>query len=398
MKLGIATAIALATALIGSEVCQAWQPEVADIIRRCDSACAATPSVQYNAVFTFIRRDTLRYAGPVWVARLSSDTTLGARTRLVLNGDIVGCDGRAYYTRYDKLHRLWMDTTGNAVRRFTRNMFTELIMRPFRSTGSMRQLMARMLTVEMAGHVQVAGIDCYRLRAVALDDCGDPTDTSFWDIGTRDLLPRHYRQTSEVLGETHCLELTITDLAADVAVRPEVFAPQAPEGYATAYEPVPPPPRSAAEREPERELLADGAVAPEWLLPTGDGSVRSLSDLRGGIVVLDFWYIRCGWCMKAFPALEQLHQKYAARGVSFLGVDPVDKPSEDPHRFLRSRGVTYPTMIGSKHVAAQYHISMFPTLYVIGPEGTVLYSEEGYSEGMEERLSALLDEYLEKKR
>ncbi|MBS1914523.1 MAG: TlpA family protein disulfide reductase [Bacteroidetes bacterium] len=398
MKLRIALVFAFATTLVVPEVRCAWQPDATDIIRRCDSACMATASVQYNATFTYVRRDTLRYTGPVWVARMKEDTAVGARVRYVLNGDITGCDGHTFYTRYDRLHRLWMDTNANASYRFKRNMSVELVMRPFTGNWTLRQLMARMLTVELVGRVSAAGIDCYRLRAVALDDCGDPTDTSFWDIGTRDLLPRHYLETLRISGEMHRMELTITDVAADVALHPDIFAPSAPDGYAIAYEPVPPLPSSAPEHEPERELLRDGTTAPEWLLPTGDGHVHSLSDMRGGIVVLDFWYIRCGWCLKAMPALEQLHLKYAARGVSFLGMDPVDKPGEDPNGFLRSRGVTYPTMIGTRRVAAQYHISMFPTLYVIGRDGTVLYSEEGYTEGMEERLSALLDEYLRKKR
>src|SRR5260221_494161 len=65
-------------------------------------------------------------------------------------------------------------------------------------------------------------------------------------------------------------------------------------------------------------------VAPDFTLTTFDGKTVRLSDLKGKVVVLNFWATWCGPCRAEAPQLQALWQKYKDRGVLFLGVDQAD--------------------------------------------------------------------------
>jgi cytochrome c biogenesis protein CcmG/thiol:disulfide interchange protein DsbE len=64
--------------------------------------------------------------------------------------------------------------------------------------------------------------------------------------------------------------------------------------------------------------------APDFTLNTFDGNAVHLSDLKGKIVVLNFWATWCGPCRAEAPELQALWQKYKDRGVIFVGIDQAD--------------------------------------------------------------------------
>jgi len=144
----------------------------------------------------------------------------------------------------------------------------------------------------------------------------------------------------------------------------------------------------------EPEPLANESQAPGWKLVTLKEDSLALSDLRGKLVLVDFFYKSCFPCMKAIPALQSLHEKYHAKGLQVVGINPYDTKEDDLPTFLGKRGVTYPVLLGGKEVAAEYHVSGYPTLYLIDKEGQIIFCHIGYGENMEKEIEEVIQKHL----
>ncbi|OQX72694.1 MAG: hypothetical protein B6D64_14840 [Bacteroidetes bacterium 4484_276] len=143
------------------------------------------------------------------------------------------------------------------------------------------------------------------------------------------------------------------------------------------------------------ELLPKDTVAPNWSLISLKDKTVNLSDYKGKLVLIDFFYKSCYPCMLALPALQDLHEKYNDKGLKVIGIDPYDtKEKDDIDNFLAKRGVTYTILLGGKDVAKEYHVSGYPTMYLIDKSGKIILSQVGYGEGIEEELEKIIKENL----
>ena len=94
-----------------------------------------------------------------------------------------------------------------------------------------------------------------------------------------------------------------------------------------------------------------------------------LSDLRGKVVILNFWASWCPPCLEETQSLNTLQQDIAAKGGVVLGVS-VDEDKAAYQKFLVDNHVVFPTYDDtSKKTAADYGTSMYPETYLIDREG-----------------------------
>ena len=143
------------------------------------------------------------------------------------------------------------------------------------------------------------------------------------------------------------------------------------------------------------EPLAEGTQAPDWALPTLAGDTVRLADLRGKIVLLDFFYKHCAPCCAALPFLQNLHEKYKDRGVVLLGIDPIDNPEKDEMAdFLAKRGITYTVLFSERQLSQTYHIAAYPTLFFIDRDGNIAKVHRGYHPSLEESIEEQLQKML----
>jgi cytochrome c biogenesis protein CcmG/thiol:disulfide interchange protein DsbE len=132
--------------------------------------------------------------------------------------------------------------------------------------------------------------------------------------------------------------------------------------------------------------------APDFTLTTLDGQNVKLSDLRGKIVVINFWASWCVPCRDEAPALQAVWDRYQDQDVVILGVAWTDTET-GAQAFRQEFRQTYPNGLdlGTK-IAEKYHIQGVPETFVVDRQGNV--AEFIYANVTETRLSETLDRLL----
>jgi beta-lactamase regulating signal transducer with metallopeptidase domain/thiol-disulfide isomerase/thioredoxin len=130
-----------------------------------------------------------------------------------------------------------------------------------------------------------------------------------------------------------------------------------------------------------RMPITVGQAAPEWDINTWtDKKPRTLAEYRGRVVVIDFWGVWCGGCVRGIPMMQDLAEKYESKGVAFLGIHTPDGDLEQIAKLKKSMGWKAETGIdrGSSVVdgasAARYGVRGFPSYIVIDAEGNVVFN------------------------
>ena len=145
--------------------------------------------------------------------------------------------------------------------------------------------------------------------------------------------------------------------------------------------------------------VAIGSAAPDWRLKTVGGETVALSELRGKVVVLDFWANWCGPCRKLEPLLDQLAHEYQNKPVKFFTLSIWPDQDFNPQAYLKGRKMAPTFLIGDNAVAKDYGIWGLPTYYVIDPAGKVPYIHVLLSvnaEALEKRLREAIEKALSK--
>ena len=119
------------------------------------------------------------------------------------------------------------------------------------------------------------------------------------------------------------------------------------------------------------EVDVEAKAAPEFTLELLDGSVTSIAELRGQVVLLDFWASWCLPCRDEAPVLAQVYEEYRERGVEFVGVNLWDNPG-DAELFLQQQGHEYPNGVdaGGK-IAISYGVRGIPEKFFVNRNGQI---------------------------
>ena len=132
--------------------------------------------------------------------------------------------------------------------------------------------------------------------------------------------------------------------------------------------------------------------APDWQATDIDGKPLKLSDFRGKVVVMDFWYRGCGWCMFATPQVKQLAEDFKGQPVAVLGMN-TDEDEKDARFVIDAMGMTYPT-VKAAGIPDKYGVEGFPTMIVIDPQGVIREVHTGYSPTLREDIGKRIKELL----
>ena len=122
-------------------------------------------------------------------------------------------------------------------------------------------------------------------------------------------------------------------------------------------------------------------TAPEFTLTNLDGEEVTLSELlEDGPVIVDFWATWCKPCIKAFPELQEIFDKYENCGLTLLAIS-IDGPRSTSRvgSLIKSKGNTFEVLLDpSQKVARKFHVTSVPRTVLINTDGEVTYAVTGY--------------------
>ncbi|MCC7450590.1 MAG: redoxin domain-containing protein [Anaerolineae bacterium] len=142
-------------------------------------------------------------------------------------------------------------------------------------------------------------------------------------------------------------------------------------------------------------VLPDLGEAPEL---TNDVWINSdtlrLADLRGKVVLLEFWTFGCYNCKNTLPYVKAAYDTYKNKGVEFIGVHfpefNYERDVNNVRAFVKQEGITYPVAIDNDGIAWNaYQMHAWPAFIIIDKQGHMRFRQIG--EGRYERISAALD-------
>jgi thiol-disulfide isomerase/thioredoxin len=125
------------------------------------------------------------------------------------------------------------------------------------------------------------------------------------------------------------------------------------------------------------------------------GNTIRLSDLKGKVVLLNFWGIWCKSCRQEIPHLSALDRELREKGLRVLGADYGDAP-EDLAAYAKELDMSYPVLVDDG-LADEYEVLVYPTSVVIDREGFLRGRFEGYREETFEEMKALVEHLLEER-
>lgn len=134
--------------------------------------------------------------------------------------------------------------------------------------------------------------------------------------------------------------------------------------------------------------------AANFTLKSRSGKNIKLSELRGQVVMLNFWASWCGPCRKEMPLLEQIHKKYKSLGFTLLGVN-VEQDSSAAKRYLKDVKVSFPILFDVTNKTSKlYNVSAMPTTILIDRNGNKRFLHKGYKAGYENDYKKQIKELL----
>jgi thiol-disulfide isomerase/thioredoxin len=149
----------------------------------------------------------------------------------------------------------------------------------------------------------------------------------------------------------------------------------------------------APERGDEKPHATVGKPAPDVSWTLLDGTTQKLADLKGKVVVLDFWATWCGPCVMGLPKISAVAKRYADQGVVFVACD-MQEAKGGVEKFLAKKKLEIACAIVDQKFGKPFGVSGIPHTVMIGKDGVIQKVHIGFGPGQEKHFEADLRELL----
>lgn len=136
-----------------------------------------------------------------------------------------------------------------------------------------------------------------------------------------------------------------------------------------------------------------GKLAPDILIQPTGGTAFRLSELKGKIVILDFWAIWCMPCRIGLPIVSEVASKYKDQGVVFYAVGEGNVNGEK--RYLEQRNINAIPAVSNAEGYQAFNVSAIPLTIVIDKAGVIKHVQVGLSQNEKEELTSVIEAALQ---
>jgi thiol-disulfide isomerase/thioredoxin len=137
-----------------------------------------------------------------------------------------------------------------------------------------------------------------------------------------------------------------------------------------------------------------GEPAPAWSVVDFKGKKHSLKKYKGKVVVLDFWYKNCPWCIRSMPALKRVAERFKDKPFAIIGMN-VDKNEDDALLVMDTLQLNY-VNVKAGETNKLYSVTGYPTLFIIDKKGRFYDMRIGYTPDLYEALVISVEAALAK--
>jgi len=139
-------------------------------------------------------------------------------------------------------------------------------------------------------------------------------------------------------------------------------------------------------------IFTPGERALDFIAKDIHGNSYKLSELKGKVVVLNFWFTKCGPCIAEMPELNKLASNFKEEDVVFLALTFNKKGVVND--FLKSNPFAYTILANANDVITMYGVNSYPTSIVINKKGEIVLKELGYRTNIKEVLATSINASL----
>ena len=133
---------------------------------------------------------------------------------------------------------------------------------------------------------------------------------------------------------------------------------------------------------------------PDVTFTTLDGVRITSAELRGQVVLVNFWATWCGPCRVEMPGFQDVYESRRERGFTIVGVTQDVGTPDLVRQFLEERGITYPVVSGTADIERAFGgVSALPTSFLVGRDGRIRHVVTGIF--LEPTLAAAVDRLLD---
>jgi len=141
-----------------------------------------------------------------------------------------------------------------------------------------------------------------------------------------------------------------------------------------------------------RAKVSMGETAPDFTLKTMQGKEVTLSELRGKVVLVNFWATWCPPCRQEMPSMEKLYQHLKGRDFEMLAINVEENGPATVEKFLEEKSHGFPILFDTDAQAQRrYDVSKYPETFVVDRNGVVVEHVVGAIDWMQPSVV----EYLE---
>lgn len=145
----------------------------------------------------------------------------------------------------------------------------------------------------------------------------------------------------------------------------------------------------------KKQLLhtLNGKNAPLFELKSFDNNWVKLTEMKGKVILLDFWEVWCGPCIESMPKVQKLYEKYSNKGLLVYGIINDVRQFESAKKMIAVKSlIKFPMLLGNEKLKKDYCLEAIPQYVLINRKGKISFLDLGYSDQIELQIEKAINE------